>query len=88
MVFVVAVTPQRELVAQRIGGTRYVADGGPGAALTPEQVLRSTQFLIGTEDQIVEALLARRERLGISCIQVIEKDLAAFALIIARLTGK
>ena len=44
--------------------------------------------LIGTIDQIVEDLIARRERFGISYITVFHKYMKDFALVIERLSGQ
>jgi probable F420-dependent oxidoreductase len=87
MVFSVVVTDQREAVAQRIASSQQSGPERRSFSLTPEQVLDSLQFLIGSEDQIVETLLNRRERLGYSFIQVAGKYLEAFAPIVARLAG-
>jgi hypothetical protein len=45
-------------------------------------------MLIGSVDQIVETLLDRRRRFGISYIQIAEMHLETLAPIIARLAGK
>jgi probable F420-dependent oxidoreductase len=87
MVFVVAVTPAREQAAQGIAANLQ-GRGRDTVALTPEQVLDSMQYLVGTEDQIVETLQERRELLGISYIQVMAGDMEKFAPIVARLAGK
>jgi probable F420-dependent oxidoreductase len=86
-VFVVAITPAREIVAQSIAANLQ-GRGRDTVALTPEQVLDSVQYLAGTEDQIVETLQERREQLGISYIQVMAGDIEKFAPIVARLAGK
>jgi hypothetical protein len=44
--------------------------------------------LIGSETAVVERLLERRERLGISYIEIDDRDAAAFAPVVARLTGQ
>jgi len=46
------------------------------------------QMLIGSVDQIVETLLDRRRRFGISYIQIAEMHLETLAPIIARVAGK
>lgn len=86
-VFNVTITAQREMVAQRIASVPLARPGG-SFTLSPEQVLDSLQLLIGSEDQIVETLVNRRERLGFSYIQVAGKYLETFAPIVARLAGK
>jgi probable F420-dependent oxidoreductase len=57
-------------------------------ALTPHQVLASPDFLIGTEDAIVERLLSGRERFGISYLEIDDRDAAGFATVVARLAGR
>jgi len=56
--------------------------------LTPDQVLASPDFLIGSEDAIVECLLSRRNDFGVSYLQIDDRDAAGFAPIVARLTGR
>lgn len=83
----VAITPMREMAAQQIAAN-VPRRGLDAVAITPEDVLDSVQFLIGTEDQIIETLQERRERLGISYVQVLVGDMEKFAPIVARLAGK
>jgi probable F420-dependent oxidoreductase len=56
--------------------------------LSPEEILRSVYVLVGTVDQLVEDLQARRERWGISSYTIFEPYIDAFAPIVARLAGK
>ena len=56
--------------------------------LTSEEILRSPYVLVGTVDQLVEDLQARRERWGISYYVVFEPFLDAFAPVVARLAGR
>ncbi|MBO0792896.1 MAG: TIGR03621 family F420-dependent LLM class oxidoreductase [Ktedonobacteraceae bacterium] len=70
---------QREAVAQQVA-TR--------SGLTPEEVLNSMNMLIGFPDQIIETLEERRELFGISCIEILEGGMEAFAPVVAKLTGK
>lgn len=56
--------------------------------LTPDEILQSPYVLIGTVDQLVEDLQARRARWGISYYVVFEPYLDAFAPVVARLAGK
>jgi probable F420-dependent oxidoreductase len=56
--------------------------------LSPEEILQSPYMLIGTVDQLVEELQARRERWAISYYVIFEPYLDAFAPIVARLAGK
>ena len=56
--------------------------------LTTEEILESPYVLIGTEDEIVADLEARRQCWGFSSYIVHEPYLDAFAPIAARLTGR
>ena len=56
--------------------------------LSADEILASPYVLIGTVDQIVEDLQARRERWGLSSYIVHEPCLDAFAPVVARLAGK
>ena len=56
--------------------------------LTADEILQSPFALIGTVDQMVEDLQARRDRWGISYYVVQEAYLDAFAPVVARIAGK
>ena len=56
--------------------------------LSAEEVLQSPYVCIGTKDEIVESLQARRERWGLSYFVTFEAYMEAFAPIVARLAGK
>jgi probable F420-dependent oxidoreductase len=56
--------------------------------LSPEEILQSPYVLLGTVDQLVEALQARRERWGISYYVIFEPYMDAFAPVVARLAGR
>jgi probable F420-dependent oxidoreductase len=56
--------------------------------LTPEEILRGPYVLIGTVEEMAEAVLARRQRWGISYYTVHEPYLDAFSPVVATLTGK
>jgi probable F420-dependent oxidoreductase len=56
--------------------------------LSADDILRSPYVLIGTVDQMVEDLQARRERWGISYYVVRDPDLDDFAPVVARLAGR
>jgi hypothetical protein len=58
---------------------------GPTVGLTGGELLQCLQALIGTEDEIVADLLARRAELGISYITVSENDMEVLAPIVKRL---
>jgi len=55
--------------------------------LTPTDLAASPYILAGSPDQLVDALRARRERWGISSVTLFERDMHAFAPIVARLAG-
>jgi probable F420-dependent oxidoreductase len=73
------VTDRPQEAAARLGGH---------FGLTAEQVLASSEFAVGTVDQIVERLLALRERHGISYLKVTAPLMEAFAPVVARLGGR
>jgi hypothetical protein len=56
--------------------------------LSPEEILQSPYVLIGTVDQLVEDLQARRARWGISYYVIFEPYMEAFAPIVARLADR
>jgi probable F420-dependent oxidoreductase len=56
--------------------------------LTANEISQSPYVLIGTVEQMVEQLLARRQRWGISYYTVREPYLDVFAPVVARLAGK
>jgi len=64
------------------------AEVAPEFGLTAEQVLASSEFAFGSVDEIVEQLIALRERHGISYLTVVQSQMEAFAPVVARLTGK
>jgi probable F420-dependent oxidoreductase len=60
--------------------------GIPAETFSVEQVLESPSALLGSVDQIVETLQARRERYGFSYI-VVWQPMEQFAPVVARLSG-
>lgn len=58
-----------------------------GAGTTPELVLDSTLFLVGTVDGIAEEIQMWRERFGISYVVVREADRDALGPVVRRLAG-
>ena len=56
--------------------------------LSVEEILQSPYALVGTVDQLVEDLQARRTRWGISYFVTHEPYVDAFAPVVARLVGK
>jgi probable F420-dependent oxidoreductase len=77
-VFFATVTDDPESVAAAVG---------PGMQLEAGEVLEMPHFLIGTIDQIVEALQGRRERFGFSHIAVPGDMADALAPVVERLAG-
>lgn len=55
--------------------------------LSPDDILQSPYVLIGTVDQLVDDLLARRQRWGISYYVTFEPYMEALAPVVARLAG-
>jgi probable F420-dependent oxidoreductase len=72
------VTTDRESLAAEIG---------PAFGLTVEEALGTPHALAGTVDQIVDDLVERRERLGISYIGLNADWIDDFAPVVARLAG-
>jgi probable F420-dependent oxidoreductase len=58
------------------------------APLNPEEVGETPYLLIGTVDDIVATLRARRDRWSMSYVVVFEWDMEAFAPVVARLSGQ
>ena len=77
-IFVANVTDDRDSVAEVMA---------PGIGCEPRDVLEIPHFLIGTVDQIVEDLRARRDRFGISYLAIPGEVAKAFAPVVERLTG-
>lgn len=77
--FMVNVTDDRKAGMERIVGF---------TGFTLDEVAASPFALIGNPDQLVEDLLARRERWGFSYVIVGAADVEAFAPVVARLAGK
>jgi len=77
-VFVANVTEDRDSVAAAMAA---------GFGSEPRDVLEMPHFLIGTIDQMIEDIRARRERYGISHIVVPDSAAEELAPIVERLTG-
>ena len=77
-IFVANVTDDRD-------GAAAAFAAGSGAE--PHQVLEMPHFLIGTIDQMVEDLQARRERFGISYVVFPDAAAESLAPVVERLTG-
>jgi probable F420-dependent oxidoreductase len=77
-IFVTSVTDEREGTASGMGA---------GFELEGADVLAIPHFLIGTVDEIVEDLLSRRERYGISYVIVRGEAVESFAPVVEKLAG-
>jgi len=94
-VYRVVVTDDRRRAAEEVA--RWMADIPEtffsNTQLTVDQILESPYFLIGTVEQIVEDLQARRERFGISYITLFPgfpgmlNPMVPFSPVVARLAG-
>jgi probable F420-dependent oxidoreductase len=77
-IFVANVTDDRDVVAGAMA---------EGLGAEPKDVLDMPHFLIGTIEQIVEDLVARRDRYGISYVVVPGEVAESLAPVVERLTG-
>jgi probable F420-dependent oxidoreductase len=77
-IFVANVTVDRDVVAGAMAA---------GLGAEPKDVLDMPHFLIGTTEQIVEDLVARRDRYGISYVVVPGEAAESLAPVVERLTG-
>jgi probable F420-dependent oxidoreductase len=77
-IFVANVTDDRDVVAGAMAA---------GLGAEPKDVLDMPHFLIGTIEQIVEDLVARRERYGISYVVVPGEAAESLLPVVERLTG-
>jgi probable F420-dependent oxidoreductase len=80
LIWDVRVTGDPRAVAEELASTRQVPT-------TPEQILGSPYYLIGTEAQIEDRLHELRERFGVSYVSFFPKDVDSVAPIVARLAG-
>lgn len=78
-IHLVAVTDDRQGLVEAFAG---------GFGLTPSEALASPYALCGTTSQIVDDLLERRERFGISAIGVALESLDDLAPVVAALAGR
>jgi probable F420-dependent oxidoreductase len=77
-IFVANVTDDRDAVAEVMA---------PGIGCEARDVLEIPHFLIGTVEQIVEDLKARRQRFGISYLAIPGEAAEAMAPVVERLAG-
>jgi len=78
LIFMVIITEDRQGTAEALAG---------GFGITPEEALGTPHALVGTEEQIVEQVLERREEHGLSYVVVNEGGFDALAPIVSRLAG-
>jgi probable F420-dependent oxidoreductase len=78
LTFMVSVGEAREVVLERIA---------PLFSLPPAEAAKVPLALVGTVEEIVETLVARRDELGLSYWVVHEPELDAFADVVATLAG-
>ncbi len=77
-VFVAMITDDRKGTAEALG---------PGLGMNAEQAMASPLAVVGTVDQIVEALVERRETYGFSYVTMGAENIESFAPVVARLAG-
>lgn len=88
-VLAAVVTDDRRAAAEQVAA--MLADLPPSLVVNPpnaDQILEWPQALIGTVDEIVEDLEARRERYGISSIGIPGDCAEAFGPVVERLAGR
>ena len=78
MIQAVAVTDQRTAAVDQLA-SRFKA--------SRDVVLETPYLLVGSVEEICETLRERREQYGISYLTVFERDMDAFAPVVARLAG-
>ena len=61
---------------------------GSSTLIVGDQPLQGIYALAGTEEQICRQILRNREQFGISYLLIFEKDMEAFAPVVAKLTGE
>jgi probable F420-dependent oxidoreductase len=78
LIWAVSVTDDPHAAAEAMAQT---------SGLTPEQVLASPYYLLGSIDGIVERLVSLREQYGVSYYSTFPRDVEAFSPVVARLAG-
>jgi probable F420-dependent oxidoreductase len=78
LIWNLAVTDRPEEAAERIAREN---------GTTPENVLTSPYFLLGSVDGIVDRLIELRERFGISYFKIFPRNYVEFAPVVAKLAG-
>ena len=82
MVVTVVIAERRRQAAEQFARDR----GWDG--ISPEQVLEMPSVFIGSADQVVQEMQARRERYGFSYLVLFDHAMEKAAPIVARLAGK
>ena len=77
-IFLTNITDDRDSIATAMAA---------GLGSEPDDILDMPHFLIGTVEQLIEALQQRRERYGISYVIVPGEVAEEFAPVVARLAG-
>lgn len=77
-VFVAIVTDDQPAMVERIA---------PGFGMAPPELLQSPHALIGSVEEIADALVERRERFGFSYIVISGEGFEAFAPVVKKLAG-
>jgi probable F420-dependent oxidoreductase len=78
----------RYFVCSVTDDARGLADAmAPGFGITADEALESGVALVGTVDEIVDTLVARREEWGVSYVVVGDDNFEAIAPVVARLAG-
>ncbi|MFQ5968110.1 MAG: LLM class flavin-dependent oxidoreductase, partial [Acidimicrobiia bacterium] len=94
LLFKTIVTDNPEAAAEQIAGMplsateRYRKDAKRSAALTPELILASPHFQLGSVQQIVENLQALREQYGVSNFGIYPEDVETFSPVVEQLAGR
>jgi probable F420-dependent oxidoreductase len=83
----VRVSDDRRRAAQEVAAWMASLPSPLTSNATADQVLGSVRFLVGSIDEMVADLEARRERFGMSYITVFGEDAEAFSPVVARLAG-
>lgn len=65
-----------------------LARAGEWFSLDPQHLADHPNVLIGTEDEVVDRLVERRERFGVNYVTVPEQQAVEFAAVVARLSGR
>jgi probable F420-dependent oxidoreductase len=84
LVLAVAITDQPRAAAEQL----LQIMGVPTSVLSPDEALASPSLLIGPVSKLVEDLLERRERYGLSYVSAFGSTMEDLAPVVARLSGR